>query len=544
MTTDARRDVLLPALLVLASGLLGIALRPAIPLDETRYLQVASELGTRGPLVLTLNGEPYAHKPPMLFWLGAAMVRLGASLELALRALPAVASAATVVLVARLGRAAGWPLAGWVQASLLAPFACAHALYFDALLTAFTTTALVAWCGERRALGWLAASAALLTKGPAALVHLVPLAWAASAWRDGRRSAWRDAARALGAALVAFVPLAAWALAAGWIGGAELRRELWWSQTVDRIAGRSSHEQGFWFFAVVLTAGALPATLVFAARRPRAVAESAHDRFASRLAWGALVAALVFSLFPGKQPHYVLPIFPTLALLAARRIDASGASGASGAPRASGASPGSIARLRAGVALLALVIGGALAIAWTRRDELLERYGPYADELLASGAWRASVLAAIGVAAAVLALVASGRLGARALLAASTLGLAAAIVPVGVAFGRAVLPRAIEAVLVRERDTPLATFRAQQAGLYNRLARRGTIDALRQPHELAVWCARHPGGLVVLEDKLWANPERARVLERQGLVAVAHDRVRGTPSTLWRVRGTPTGVAR
>lgn len=526
MSTDARRDVLLPALLVLASGVLGIALRPAIPLDETRYLQVAHELGARGPFLLTLNGDAYAHKPPMLFWLARALHGLGVGLDLAMRMLPALASAATVALTARLGRKAGWPLAGWIQASFLAPFVYAHVLYFDALLAAFTTAALVAWCAEKRAIAWLAASAALLTKGPAAFVHLVPLAFAASAWSSRGRSAKRDLPRALVAALVAFVPLAAWALAAGWIGGPEFRRELWWSQTADRVAGESSHDEPFWFFALVFAAGALPATLVFAARPPRA-SEHEHDRFASRLAWGALAATLVFSLFPGKQPHYVLPLFPVLALLAARRIEAS---------------PASLARLRAGVALIAIVLGGALAYGWTRRGELFVRYGAYGDELLASSAWRACVLVAIGACAVVVVLALVRRVGPRALLAASVVALATTLAPVGIAFGELLLPRGIEAVLRREQHTPLATLRAQQAGLYDRLSGRWPIDDLRDADELATWCARHPGGLVVFEDKLWKDAERATLLEKERLVAVAHDRVRGTPSTLWRVPGARADV--
>ena len=48
----------------------GLALRPPLPVDETRYLSVAWEMWTRGDqLVPTLNGAPYSHKPPLLFWI-------------------------------------------------------------------------------------------------------------------------------------------------------------------------------------------------------------------------------------------------------------------------------------------------------------------------------------------------------------------------------------------------------------------------------------------------------------------------------------------
>ena len=44
--------------------------RPLLPIDETRYLTVAWESHQEGNhLVSHLNGETYAHKPPLLFWL-------------------------------------------------------------------------------------------------------------------------------------------------------------------------------------------------------------------------------------------------------------------------------------------------------------------------------------------------------------------------------------------------------------------------------------------------------------------------------------------
>ena len=44
--------------------------RPHLPIDETRYLAVAWEMWLRNDfLVPYLNGEPYSHKPPLLFWL-------------------------------------------------------------------------------------------------------------------------------------------------------------------------------------------------------------------------------------------------------------------------------------------------------------------------------------------------------------------------------------------------------------------------------------------------------------------------------------------
>ncbi|NQU55596.1 MAG: glycosyltransferase family 39 protein, partial [Rhodospirillales bacterium] len=47
-----------------------VKFRPFLPVDETRYLAVAWEMWRDGNfLVPHLNGEPYSHKPPLLFWL-------------------------------------------------------------------------------------------------------------------------------------------------------------------------------------------------------------------------------------------------------------------------------------------------------------------------------------------------------------------------------------------------------------------------------------------------------------------------------------------
>ena len=58
----------------LALLLLSLALRPLLPVDETRYIGVAWEMWQRGDfLVPWLNGEPYSHKPPLFFWLVHAL---------------------------------------------------------------------------------------------------------------------------------------------------------------------------------------------------------------------------------------------------------------------------------------------------------------------------------------------------------------------------------------------------------------------------------------------------------------------------------------
>lgn len=64
------RDALLWTGLWLVLLAVSLATRPLMPIDETRYASVAWEMWLRGDfLVPYLNGVPYSHKPPLLFWL-------------------------------------------------------------------------------------------------------------------------------------------------------------------------------------------------------------------------------------------------------------------------------------------------------------------------------------------------------------------------------------------------------------------------------------------------------------------------------------------
>src|SRR3990167_10507470 len=98
-----------PHILVAALWLVLVAvalyLRPLFPIDETRYVAVAWEMWLRGDfLVPHLNGQPYSHKPPFLFW----MFQLGWGLfgvnEWWPRLVPPLFGLANLYLVAVLAR--------------------------------------------------------------------------------------------------------------------------------------------------------------------------------------------------------------------------------------------------------------------------------------------------------------------------------------------------------------------------------------------------------------------------------------------------------
>ncbi|HEX2116313.1 MAG TPA: glycosyltransferase family 39 protein, partial [Alphaproteobacteria bacterium] len=175
--------------------LVGLVVRPPLPVDETRYLAVAWEMWQRGDfLVPYINGIPYHHKPPLLFWLmQAGWAAFGVS-ETAARLVAPLFALGSILLTAHLGRLL-WPASPGVGplAALILTGSALFAVFisltiFDTLVTFF---ALLGWVGLVRAAhaaryggsmarGWAIYAAALglgvLSKGPVQALHVLPVA--------------------------------------------------------------------------------------------------------------------------------------------------------------------------------------------------------------------------------------------------------------------------------------------------------------------------------------------------------------------------------
>jgi len=118
----------------------------------------------------------------------------------------------------------------------------------------------------------------------------------------------------LGGAAIAL----AWAIPAAISGGPAYANAIFLHQTVDRMTRSFAHQRPLWWYFMVLPLMLLPWTLSL--RAPwRAWRTSFHNsksvRFAA--AWFA-PAFIAFCFVSGKQPHYLLPLLPALALYLAR----------------------------------------------------------------------------------------------------------------------------------------------------------------------------------------------------------------------------------
>ena len=199
-----KRDRATYLLLWLILGLLPLFMRPLWEPDEGRYAEIPREMLASGDwLTPTLNGVLYFEKPPLQYWLSAASMKLFGLNAVAARLPLALASLILFWCAWRLARRLGargpiWALV--MTATVLLTFVCSQLLTLDALFSAFLvlalTTALEAVAARFRdeaSLGWtlltyIALSAAVLTKGPVALVLLVGILGLSLpfAWRDSR----------------------------------------------------------------------------------------------------------------------------------------------------------------------------------------------------------------------------------------------------------------------------------------------------------------------------------------------------------------------
>jgi 4-amino-4-deoxy-L-arabinose transferase-like glycosyltransferase len=313
-----------------------IWLRPLWPVDETRYASVAWEMWLRDDfLVPHINGEPYSHKPPLLFWL----IQLGWGLfgvnDWWPRLVAPLCALASVPLLLRLARLL-WPeardahaLSVWVLFGTLL-FACFVTLtMFDLLLMLCAMVAMIGVLtlarGERLAgVLWLGAGIGLgvLAKGPVILLHVLPAALAAPWWASslkGRLGRWY-LDLLFGVLLGAAIALA-WALPAAYFGGEEYRRAIFWGQTAGRVSVSFAHRAPWWYYLPLLPLILFP-WFVW----PRfwkglyEIRSEQKQEGAKFLASWLILTLIGFSLVSGKQAKYLVPFLPAFALLAGHAL--------------------------------------------------------------------------------------------------------------------------------------------------------------------------------------------------------------------------------
>ena len=319
---------------------------PAVDRDEARYAQATTQmLETNDYVDIRLHDQPRHYQPAGIYWLQAAMATLLAEdvpAPIWVYRLPSLIGACLIVLLAfwaaqPLGDRRIAIIAGAMMAALLLLNVEARLAKTDAVLNA---TILICQAvllrlyllGEREqsrliwAIAfWIAAGVGILVKGPILplVVGLTVLAAALLA----RDYLWLRGLRPLIGLPIALAIALPWYVAI-WFAtdGAFYAKAIGYSITGKIATGMQSHgaPPGYYFAAFWLTAW--PIAAVAACALPSLWRERRSALVCFVAAW-VVPTWLAYELIATKLPHYVLPVYPAIALAAAAalvggRIDA------------------------------------------------------------------------------------------------------------------------------------------------------------------------------------------------------------------------------
>lgn len=323
--------LLIAALLVIWFGPLNY--RHLVKPDEGRYAEIPREMVTTGDwLTPHLNGVLYFEKPALQYWATAAAYEVFGQHEWTARLWPALTGFAGLLLVGFTGlqlfdRRAGL-YAALVLASSFLYVGIGHINTLDMGVTFFMALSLCGLLLAQRPgasprqnrnwmlVTWAAMGFSMLSKGligivlPGAVLVLYTLIE-----RDWRL--WRRLHLGKGLLLFAVIALP-------WFVAVSLRNPDFFHfffihEHFQRFLTKEAHRvQPWYFFIVILIAGMLPWTFtMLGALRHAWRADAPTAAFKSQrllLVWSAFIFVF-FSISDSKLPSYILPIFPSLALL-------------------------------------------------------------------------------------------------------------------------------------------------------------------------------------------------------------------------------------
>ena len=306
--------------------------------DETRYAEIPREMLAAGDLLVPrLNGVPYFEKPPLLYWLNAASLRIFGETSWAARLPTRLAGLGTAALVVVAANGIG---AGGLAAAvffLAAPmgFLFSRTNLTDGLLTFFFTATLLAgrasvlrreagrpWIGMAALFG-ASCAAAFLTKGLIALVLPASIffIWSVSTGR---------VVATLRTLVLSPAPLVFLVLALPWFLAVERRHPgfldfFFIREHFQRFATKAAKRSGPpWYFVPVFLLGFLPGIPFFVRGFGKAL-RAREDAFFF-FVWFTVVFVF-FSTSGSKLPPYLFPAIPAAAVLAARGVPEAGRRG-------------------------------------------------------------------------------------------------------------------------------------------------------------------------------------------------------------------------
>ncbi|MDP3415815.1 glycosyltransferase family 39 protein [Falsiroseomonas sp.] len=338
---ETRRPLPWLALLCLLLWLPGFFSIPAGDRDESRFAQASRQMVETGDLVRIRFGEVERNKKPAgIHWLQAGSVRVVEALRIGDRddiwayRIPSLAGALLAVLAtAQLGRALVGRRAAFLGAVMLA--GCfvlgveTHIAKTDAALLGTIVVAMGlmgrayvrpgGFGAGAAAAFWLVLGVSILLKGPigplvAALAALT-LAMADRAWTAG--APWLRALRPAWGVPLMVLAAAPWFIAVTIATEGRFLTEALGGDMLSKVGGADENHWGPpGYYLLSFGIAAFPAAFLVLRAAPGVWADRLQPGTRYLLAW-AIPAWLMFEAVTTKLPHYVMPTYPALMLLAA-----------------------------------------------------------------------------------------------------------------------------------------------------------------------------------------------------------------------------------
>ena len=333
-----RRPRALLAALCLLLFLPGFFSIPATDRDESRFAQATRQMLDSGDYVRLRVGEEDRNKKPVgIHWAQVASVHvleavgLGTRRDIWAYRIPSLLGALLAVLATHyfgrglVGRRPAL-LAAAMLAGCMVLMVEAHIAKTDAALLASITAAMgllgaaylnpTGFTAKRAAAFWVILGIGVLLKGPIAPM-VAGLAGITLLVADRGRAPWFAPLRPLWGVPLLLAIVLPWMVA---IGIATEGR--FFSQAIgdDMLAKVGSGDEKHWgppgYYLATFLVAAFPAGVLALLAAPAAWAERALPRTRFLLAW-IVPTWLVFEAVATKLPHYTLPTFPAIMLLAA-----------------------------------------------------------------------------------------------------------------------------------------------------------------------------------------------------------------------------------
>jgi 4-amino-4-deoxy-L-arabinose transferase-like glycosyltransferase len=309
--------------------------------DEPRYASVTAEMVRTGHyLVPSFEGRAWPDKPILLYWLMSIPMRLLGPSEIACRFWSAVGAAVSCLLTYAIGKklfsssSALWAVA-FLSSAFLFIFVGSAALA-DGIVLPFIIAAMFVFISASDSrftishilLMGLLFGFGMLAKGPVGLLPVLVITVVIWLNRKEEQDSLKTFLKISLAALLGCLIFLLWAIPANFAAGGNFLQTFIIRHILTRAVKPLEHHGGNWllflpYYIPIIIVGFYP----FILHLPGAVSAILGERVGGRkpkiilLSWFVSIVILM-SLAATKLPHYILFIWPALALMVAGTLEA------------------------------------------------------------------------------------------------------------------------------------------------------------------------------------------------------------------------------